>query len=116
MADITELKNAIRIGTVQSINADKMTARVKFEDKGDIVSGELQIIKRPVYVIPAMESGAEGQTAKTKLKYDYNGELLKEVSHYHEAFISVWVPAVNDMGLCIMLPDGDGDGFVIGEV
>ena len=48
MADMTELKNAIRIGTVQSVNADKMTARVKFKDKGGIVSGDLQIIKRPV--------------------------------------------------------------------
>ena len=111
MADLTEMKNAIRIGTVQSVNADKMTARVKFKDKGGIVSGDLHIIKRPVYVIPAMESGTEGQTAKTKLKYDYNGELLKEVSHYHEAFITPWVPSVNDMVLCIMLPDGDGDGF-----
>ena len=28
MADMTELKNAIRIGTVQSVSAEKMTARV----------------------------------------------------------------------------------------
>lgn len=90
MADITELKNAIRIGTVQSVNADKMTARVKFKDKGGIVSGDLHIIKRPVHVIQAMESGTKG--------------------------ISAWVPSVNEMVLCIMLPDGDGDGFIVGEV
>ena len=66
MADMTELKNAIRIGTVQSVSAEKMTARVKFKDKGGITSGDLHIIKRPVYVIPAMESGTEGQTAKTE--------------------------------------------------
>ena len=102
MADMTELKNAIRIGTVQSVSAEKMTA--------------LHIIKRPVYVIPAMESGTEGQTAKTELQYDYGGELKKKVSHYHEAFVSAWVPDVNDMVLCIMLPDGDGDGFIVGEV
>ena len=76
MADLTEMKNAIRIGTVQSVNADKMTARVKFKDKGGIVSGDLHIIKR----------------------------------------LTPWVPSVNDMVLCIMLPDGDGDGFIIGEV
>ena len=92
MADMTELKNAIRIGTVQSVSAEKMTARVKFKDKGGITSGDLHIIKRPVYVIPAMESGTEGQTE------------------------SAWVPDVNDMVLCIMLPDGDGDGFIVGEV
>ena len=116
MADLTEMKNTIRIGTVQSVDAKKMTARVKFKDKGGITSGDLHIIKRPVYVLPAMESGTEGQTAKTELKYDYGGELLKKVSHSHEAFVSAWVPGVNDMGLCIMLPDGDGDGFIIGEV
>ena len=63
-----------------------------------------------------MESGTEGQTAKTELQYDYGGELKKKVSHYHEAFVSAWVPDVNDMVLCIMLPDGDGDGFIVGEV
>lgn len=76
MADMTELKNAIRIGTVQSVNVEKMTARVKFKDKGGITSGDLHIIKRQ----------------------------------------SDWVPIVNDMVLCIILPDGDGDGFIIGEV
>lgn len=97
MADMTELKNIVRLGTVQSVNASKMTARVKFKDKGGITSGDLRIIKRPVYVVPAMESGAEGQTAKTTLKTE-------------------WTPGVNDMVLCIMVPDGDGDGFIIGEV
>lgn len=116
MADIIELKNAIRIGLVHSVNTKNMTARVKFRDKGGIISGNLHIIKRPVYVIPAMESEVEGQTAKTMLKYDYNGELLKEVGHYHEAYVTLWVPSVNEMVLCIMLPDGDGDGFIVGEV
>ena len=116
MADMTELKNIVRLGTVQSVNASKMTARVKFKDKGGITSGDLRIIKRPVYVVPAMESGAEGQTAKTTLKYDYNGQMLKEVSHNHEAFVTEWTPGVNDMVLCIMVPDGDGDGFIIGEL
>ena len=112
MADMTELKNIVRLGTVQSVNASKMTARVKFKDKGGITSGDLRIIKRPVYVVPAMESGAEGQTAKTTLKYDYNGQMLKEVSHNHEAFVTEWTPGVNDMVLCIMVPDGDGEEHI----
>jgi len=115
MADMTELKNLIRIGTVQSVNAAKMTARVKFKDKGGVTSGALHIIKRPVYIIPAMESGAEGKTAATKLEYDQN-DVLKEVSHSHEAFVTAWVPSTNDMVLCLMIADGDGDGFILGEV
>ena len=45
MADMTELKNIVRLGTVQSVNASKMTARVKFKDKGGITSGDLRIIQ-----------------------------------------------------------------------
>ena len=38
-----------------------------------------------------------------------------DVSHNHEAFVTEWTPGVNDMVLCIMVPDGDGDGFIIGR-
>ena len=104
MADMTELKNIVRLGTVQSVNASKMTARVKFKDKGGITSGDLRIIKRPVYVVPAMESGAEGQTAKTTLKYDYTGQMLKEVSHSHEAFVTEWTPGFRSGSGASMVP------------
>ena len=30
MADATELKNMVRLGTVMSVDKEKMTARVKF--------------------------------------------------------------------------------------
>ncbi len=104
MADATELKNMVRLGTVMSVDKDKMTARVKFKDKGGITSSPLHILKRPVYVIPAIESGSEGQTAKTELEYD-----VRDI-------ITPWVPSINDMVLCIMMADGDGDGFIVGEV
>lgn len=103
MADATELKNIVRLGTVMSVDKDKMTARVKFGDKGGIVSSPLHILKRKVYVTPTMEYENEGRTAT-------------ENAHYHEAYITPWVPDVNDMVLCVMMADGDGDGFVIGEV
>ena len=115
MADATELKNMVRLGTVMSVDKDKMTARVKFRDKGGITSSPLQILKRPVYVVPAMESRSEGKTAETKLEYDVRGDT-KEIRHYHEAYITPWVPSVNSMVLCIMIADGDGDGFIVGEV
>ena len=88
MADMTELKNMVRLGTVMNVDKDKMTARVKFEDKGGIISSPLHILKRPVYVVPEIESGN----------------------------IMPWVPSVNGMVLCIMMADGDGDGFIVGEV
>ena len=39
MADFTELKNIVRKGIVQSVNQEAMKARVKFGDKGGIISG-----------------------------------------------------------------------------
>lgn len=115
MADMAELKNMVRLGTVMSVDKDKMTARVKFKDKSGITSSPLHILKRSVYVIPAMESGREGQTAEKELEYDVQADV-KKVKHYHEAYITPWVPSVNDMVLCIMTADGEGDGFIVGEV
>jgi len=76
MADLNELKNMIRKGTVQSVNAGTMKARVKFGDKGGIVSGELHILTRH----------------------------------------TEWLPVVGDMVLCLMIPDGDGEGYIVGKV
>lgn len=115
MADATELKNMVRVGKVMSVDKDKMTARVKFGDKGGITSSPLHILKRPVYVVPAMEAESEGQTAEKELEYDVR-DITKKIKHYHEAFITPWVPSVNDTVLCIMIADGDGDGFIVGEV
>lgn len=115
MADNTELKNMIRIGKVQSVDAAKLKARVKFDDKGGIVSGELHIIKRPVYIVPADNSKTSGQTAATEVQFDYNDALTKK-SHSHNAYVTNWLPTVGEMVLCNMLADGDGDGFIIGGV
>lgn len=115
MADMAELKNMVRLGTVMSVDKDKMTARVKFRDKGGITSSPLHILRRPVYVVPVTESGNKGQTAEKELEYDV-GEVTTKSRHSHAAYITPWVPSVNDMVLCIMLADGDGDGFIVGEV
>lgn len=115
MADLTEFKNMIRVGLIMSVDESKMTARVKFGDKGGIISGPLHILKRPVYVIPAKNSESQGKTAETKLQYDVN-DITHTVGHSHGAVVSSWIPAVNDMVLCLMTPDGEGDGFIIGEV
>lgn len=82
MADTNELKNMIRKGTVQSVNAESMKARVKFGDKGGIVSGELYILTR----------------------------------HSHKAYITEWIPEVGDFVLCLMIPEGDGEGYIVGKV
>lgn len=103
MADLNEVKNIIRKGTVQSVDEGAMKARVKFGDKGGIISGELHILTRHRIVVPAEKEKA-GDKTKT------------EEGHFHEAFITEWVPAVGDMVLCLMIPDGDGEGYIVGKV
>lgn len=116
MADLTELKNTVRIGTVHSVDEEKMTARVKFADKGGMISGELHVIKRKVLISPSKErAGETGKTEETEIEFDYSNELKKD-SHFHKAYIKDWMPDVGEMVLCIMIADGEGDGFVIGGI
>ena len=44
MADLNAVKNIIRKGTVHSVKEGAMKARVKFGDKGGIISGELHVL------------------------------------------------------------------------
>lgn len=76
MADLTELENIVRKGTVQKLDETKMKARVKFGDKGGIISGELHILIRDTQ----------------------------------------WIPKVGDMVLCLMMPNGDGEGYILGGI
>lgn len=103
MADLTELKNIVRKGIVQSVDKKKMKARVKFGDKGGIISGELHILVRHRIVVPTK---AEEQGDKTK----------PEEGHSHEAYITEWIPEIGDMVLCLMIPDGDGEGYLLGGI
>ncbi len=93
MADLTELKNIVRKGIVQSVDAAGMKARVKFGDKGGIVSGELHILTSNH---PIDEKKVEG--------------------HMHSVSLEPWIPSIGSMVLCIMIPDGDGEGYIAGEI
>lgn len=90
--DNEELRDIVRVGKVHSVKKSEMTARVKFEDKG-IMSGELHILVRPSTVTTGVAEG-----------------------HNHAVTVKKWTPEIGSMVLCIMLPDGDGDGFIIGGV
>lgn len=115
MADLTELKNIARKGIVQSVDTAAMKARVKFPDKGGIISGDLHIVITPRYIVPSNGEKTGNKTAQTKLQYDRN-DSLKTESHSHDAYITSWVPEIGSMVLCLMIPDGDGEGFVLGGV
>ena len=55
--------------------------------------------------------------ALLSLKFD---DLVKiacdHCPHQHEAYVMDWNPKPGAWVLCIMRPDGSGDGYVVGEV
>lgn len=87
----------MRVGTVSSVNTENRTARVNFVDKNNLVSGPLKILKNQPFVA----------VKKT---------LVVEEEHGHEVTISPWIPTVGDLVLCIYLPNGESDGFVVGGI
>lgn len=103
MADVLELKNMLRKGIVQSVDKTAMKARVKFGDKGGIISGDLHILYRPRYIVPSSGEWEGDRTATADL-------------HSHAAYLTNWVPEIGTMVLCIMTPDGDGEGYILGGV
>ena len=95
------LESMVRIGKVSSVNAADRTARVAFEDRNNLVSGPLKIIKNPPFVT----------VKETTLTYGDQTE-----NHAHDVTVSPWLPSPGEMVLCVFLPNGDGDGFVIGGI
>lgn len=110
MNDLTVLKNIVRTGTVSSVNAAERTARVTFRDKGQtFVSGPLKVLKNPPFI------PAAGVAQETEEKGGGSGDAAFE-AHKHAVTISPWLPSPGDYVLCIYIPTGDGDGFVIGGI
>ena len=103
MADVDDLTNIVRKGIVQSVDREKLKARVKFGDKGGIISGELYITARPVNVVP--EKGVKS-----------GDKTSEEEGHSHKAYVTDWVPKIGDMVICLMIPDADGEGYILGGV
>lgn len=68
---------------------------MSFADKNNLVSGPLKILKN---------------TAPVEVKKS----LINE--HEHEGVVLPWFPSIGDLVLCIFLPNGKGDGFVVGGI
>ena len=94
-ADMQELKDIVRIGIVSRVNAGNMTARVKIQEQG-IVTGDLKIIQNT----PTAEIKIESGTCPAESK----------------VIITPWIPKVGQWVLCVFMPDGEGDGFILGGI
>lgn len=97
--DLTILKNLVRVGKVSSVNTSAGTARVYFEDKGGMISGELIVLRRTpkVQVVSAKVDDEDGKNVNVQLS------------------VKPWMPTVGEMVVCLYLPNGE-DGFILGGV
>lgn len=97
-----KLERLVRIGTVTSVDNDKRTARVKFQDTNNS-SGELYVLASRPY-IP-----------------DYEGpqQTEEQAGHKHNLKIKPWMPKVNAVVLVLYLPVENmesADGYILGEI
>lgn len=93
-----DLERLVRIGTVTSVDNDKRTARVKFQDTNNS-SGELYVLASRPY-IPDYEGPQQTE----------DGGKLK---------IKPWMPKVNAVVLVLYLPVENmesADGYILGEI
>ncbi len=70
----------IRKGRISSVNPNKCTAKVVFDDQEDLVSKELLIVV----------SGSKGDK-------------------------QYWMPSLHEKVVCLMVPNGNGEGYIIGS-
>lgn len=126
------MSHEIRVGTVSSVDVKSRTARVIFSDKADMVSGELKVLSNSPLITADITTGGEDWTVNESYssvdrqlgrgesyhKSSSDSISAELSSQRHKANIEVygWLPYVGQTVLCIMLPNGEGDGYVIGGV
>lgn len=130
-----DLQEQIKIGKVSSVDVEKRTARVIFEDKEDMVSGELKVLtNHPLIKIVKKDNGGEwgGVGAYNSAPRNLGGDSYKKSlpdtvdlskvityagePHTHDLHVEVhpWLPYVGQFVLCAFPSIGAGDGFILG--
>ena len=108
------LENLVRVGTVTAVDPGLRRVRVKLRDTG-ITSDWLQVVQHPgaeLAIVPDAE-----HTHKITDTYTGGGAASTFPDHDHAgSVVTVWMPKVNAVVLCLYLPVFNGDGFVLGEL
>lgn len=135
----------VRVGQVSSVDVDSRTVRVAFADKQDgngspLISGALKVIQNMPLI--TVEKWVKETPGKWDFKADYNShdrvlnigenyvknkytplkdviENEKEIEgKTYKEIVTVypWLPYVGQFVVCLFLPNGEGDGFVLGGI
>ena len=141
---IAILKEIVRIGTVSSVDKDKRTARVIFHDKDELPSGELKVLQnQPLITVEKWVDGAKWNydakyasidrelglgesytkaapdviTVEKDIDYKCPLHGVDETkTHKHVMTVYPWLPYIGQFVLCLYLPNGESDGFVLGGI
>lgn len=135
------LKEIVRIGTVSSVDVEKRTARVIFPDKDNLPSGALKVLQnQPLITVEKWIDGTKWEydakyasvdrslglgesytkAAPDIIKNETPGGEIKYAGEIraHKQTITVypWLPYIGQLVLCLYLPNGESDGFVLGGI
>lgn len=142
LARIKRLERIVRVGTVSSVDIENYTARVAFPAAGDIISAELIVMRNVPFV--TIEKWADDEKWKLDAEYATVDRSIGIGETYDKAFPDViqneirldylcpahgidetkvhreivrirpWLPYIDQTVLCLYLPFGKYQGFVLG--
>lgn len=126
------MEQAVRVGTVSSVNVPQRTARVIFGDRSNMVSGELIVLRNSPLITAEIktdneewnvtqtyngtDSSRNAVVKATKASFNTINAALESRQHSADIGVYDWLPYIGQTVLCIMVQSGDGDGFIIGGV
>ena len=121
-----------RVGKVSSVDIKTRTARVIFPDRADMVSAPLTVLQSsPLITVDitthSSKWNVEAKYSSAPRKLDIDEEYtkstpdniaaeLKADDHSLSVDVHGWLPYIGQTVLCIIMQDGEGDGYIIGGV
>lgn len=122
----------IRTGRVSSVDVISRTARVVFPENADMVSAPLVVLRNSPLITAAITTGGAAwdmteryssaprdlglDESYTKAQSDVIKGELTEQKHSVNIEVCGWLPYIGQTVLCILLQNGEGDGYIIGGV
>ncbi|MCM1165683.1 MAG: hypothetical protein NC401_06695 [Ruminococcus sp.] len=137
------LLRTVRVGSVSSVDIDSRTVRVVFADKADgegnpLISAPLKVLQNQPLVTIEKWVKELGNEEKWDYETEYNSherslglgesyvkknyaemkDVIKNEYKKHRQTVTVypWLPYIGQFVVCLFIPNGESDGFVLGGI
>lgn len=139
---IRRLEGMVRVGVVSDVNVDEGRARVIFPSSNNLVSAELLVLRQiPLVTVEKFSDGQKWKYDAEYATYDrgiglgetydksfpdvINNEITLEYrcpehgvdetkTHREKITVRPWMPFIDQSVLCLYIPLGKYDGFILG--